>query len=259
MEGSSCVGQSVICGADGKCRCPHLTLDIPEAEIDDRFLRRVPAHEFAIDVARWGLLYSGSHLGPPSAMGGPGPSTIFDFRMTEVTPMAIPLYDLSVASFLQVLGAVSGFLDKGARHCQAAGIDPNDLVEMRLCPDMLPFRFQIMSVAHHSRGAIDGVQSGVFMPPSGVAKQDYAALQKIIDDARTTLQALSPETVAAMQGRELVFRLGERDIPFVAEDFLMSFSLPNLYFHATTAYDILRIQGVPLGKRDYLGQLRIRS
>jgi hypothetical protein len=221
------------------------------------FFTGVTVNEFAIDAARRRLLYSGSHWGPER--NWLGPSTIFVFRMTEVIPMAIPLYDISVASFLQVLGAVSGFLDKGARHCQAAGIDLDDLVEMRLCPDMLPFRFQIISVAHHSRGAIDGVQAGVFMPPSGVANQDYAALQQIVEEARAALQALTRESVAALQGREVIFRLGERSIPFTAEDFLMSFSLPNLYFHATTAYDMLRIKGVPLGKRDYLGQLRIRS
>jgi hypothetical protein len=173
--------------------------------------------------------------------------------------MAISLYDVSVASFLQVLGAVSGVLDKGAIHCQEKGIDPNDIVEMRLCPDMLPFRFQVLSVAHHSKGAMDGVQSGVFMPPTGVADQDYIALQKVVADARTALQALTRDAVDALQGRDVVFKLGERSIPFTAEDFLMSFSLPNLYFHATTAYDILRMQGVPLGKRDYLGQLRIKS
>lgn len=173
--------------------------------------------------------------------------------------MAIPLYDVSVASFLQVLGGVSGFLDKGASHCQEQGIDLKKIVEMRLYPDMLPFRFQIISVAHHSIGALDGVQSGVFMPPAGVADQDYAALQKIVADAHAALQTLTREAVEAMQGKDVVFKLGERSIPFTAEDFLMSFSLPNLYFHATTAYDMLRMHGVPLSKRDFLGQLRIKS
>lgn len=173
--------------------------------------------------------------------------------------MAIPLYDVSVSSFLQVLGAVSGFLDKGASHCRETGTDPNDIVEMRLYPDMLPFRFQIISVAHHSKGAIDGVQSGVFTPPTGMADQDYAALQAIVADARSALEKLTRETVDAMQGKDVVFKFGERSIPFTAEGFLMSFSLPNLHFHATTAYDMLRIRGVPLSKRDYLGRMQIKS
>ena len=81
--------------------------------------------------------------------------------------MAFSLYDASVASYLQTLGAVSGFLDRGLSHCKEKGINPEDIVETRLFSDMLPFRFQIVSVAHHSRGAIEGVQKGVFAPFGG--------------------------------------------------------------------------------------------
>lgn len=173
--------------------------------------------------------------------------------------MATSLYDLSVASYLQVLGAVAGFLDKGASHCKEKGIDLNEVVETRLYPDMLPFRFQIASVAHHSKGAIDGVQKGVFGPPGDVGNLDYAGLQKLISDARAALQKLTPESVNAMAGKDVTFKLGERSMPFTAEGFVMSFSLPNLHFHATTAYDILRMKGVPLGKRDYIGMPRLKS
>jgi len=79
--------------------------------------------------------------------------------------MAISLYDLSVTSFLQVLGAVGGFLDRGLAHCMDNGLDPEEIVETRLFPDMLPFRFQLQSFAHHSLGAIEGVRKGVFGPP----------------------------------------------------------------------------------------------
>lgn len=173
--------------------------------------------------------------------------------------MAIPLYDVSVTSFLQGLGAVSGFLEKGAAHCRENGIDLNSVVETRLHPDMLPFRFQVMSVAHHSRGALEGVQKGEFGPPAGVADQDYAALQKVVTDARTYLQGLTPEAVNALEGKDVLFKAGEIRLPFTAEGFLMSFSLPNLHFHATTAYDILRMKGVPLGKRDYMGPMRLKT
>ena len=172
--------------------------------------------------------------------------------------MAIPLYDVSVVSFLQVLGGVAGFLDKGLAHCQANGIALPDLVETRLHPDMLPFRFQLVAVAHHSLGAINGVQAGVFKPPSGPMNQDYAGLQKLVADARAELEKLSREAVDALQGKDVEFQLGSIKMPFTAEGFLMSFSLPNLHFHATTAYDILRAKGVPLGKRDYMGPLRMK-
>jgi hypothetical protein len=173
--------------------------------------------------------------------------------------MPIPLYDVSVASFLQVIGGVAGFLDKGLAHCQANGIDLRQVVETRLHPDMLPFRFQIIAVAHHSIGAMQGAKAGLFKPPSGPMDQDYAGLQKLVADASTGLKALSRESVDALEGKDVTFQLGDFKLPFTAEGFLMSFSLPNLHFHATTAYDILRMKGVPLGKRDYMGQPRLKA
>jgi hypothetical protein len=171
--------------------------------------------------------------------------------------MAITLYDLSVASYLQTLGAVEGFLEKGRKHCSENGIDLNEIVETRLYPDMLPFRFQIVSIAHHSLGAIEGVMAGQFQPPAGMGEFDYAALQKLAADARTELQGYSPEDVNAREGQEVIFQMGEHRLPFTAENFVLSFSMPNFYFHATTAYDILRMKGVPVGKRDFMGPLRL--
>ncbi len=173
--------------------------------------------------------------------------------------MAISLYDVSVASFQQVLGGVAGFLDKGLAHCEAKGIDLKEVVETRLYPDMLPFRFQIVSVAHHSLGALKGVKAGIFTPPGGVPELDYAGLQKLVAEASAGLQNFTREEVDAFEGREVVFQLGERKLPFTGASFLMSFSLPNLYFHATTAYDILRMKGTPIGKRDYMGQMRMKA
>jgi hypothetical protein len=77
--------------------------------------------------------------------------------------------------------------------------------------------------------------------------------------ARDELTALRPEAVNALLGHDVTFRVGERALPFTAEGFLMSFSLPNFFFHATTAYDILRHKGAPLGKRDFLGRLKLKG
>jgi hypothetical protein len=173
--------------------------------------------------------------------------------------MAISLYDATVRSFLQVLGAVSGVLEKGKTHMQANGVDPDSVVERRVYDDMLPFRFQIVSVAHHSQGALRGAKAGVFSPPGAVGDLDYAALQKLVADAQAELSSLSPDEVNALEGRDMVFQIGERRMPFTVEGFLLSFSTPNLHFHATTAYDILRGQGVPLGKRDYMGHMRLKT
>ena len=86
---------------------------------------------------------------------------------------------------------------------------------------------------------------------------DYAALQGIVDEALTSLQEVSRDTIDALEGKPVIFKLSGQEIPFTAENFITSFSLPNFYFHATTAYDILRMAGVPLGKLDFLGQLRV--
>lgn len=173
--------------------------------------------------------------------------------------MAITLYDATVRSFLQTLGGVEGFLAKGLEHCRATGLDPAELVETRLIPDMHPFRFQVQSVAHHSKGAVEAVQSGSFAPPPPIPPLDYQGLQALVADARQTLAALTPETVNAWEGRDVAFQIGERSMPFTAEGFLMSFSLPNVHFHAATAYDILRMKGAPIGKRDYMGQPRMKA
>ena len=173
--------------------------------------------------------------------------------------MAISLYDASVTSFLQTLGGVSGFLDRGLSHCQDNDIDPQSIVATQLFPDMAPFAFQVYSAAHHSMGAIEGVKKGVFSPSRPDSGVTYADLQKLIADAIAYLKALDRAEVDALEGADMAFVMGERRMEFTAEGFLLSFSMPNLHFHATTAYDILRMKGVPLGKRDYMGALRLKG
>ncbi len=173
--------------------------------------------------------------------------------------MAIPLYDATVANFLQVLTGVSGFLDKGLKHCQEKGIDLAELVEYKLAPDMLPFRFQVLAVSHHSKGALEGAKAGIFRPPSGPMNHTYADLQKVVTEARDALQQVKREEVEALQGKDVVFQMGDFKLPFTAENFLLSFSTPNLFFHATTAYDILRLKGAPIGKRDFMGPPRLKT
>ncbi len=173
--------------------------------------------------------------------------------------MTISLYDASVACFQQTLGAMAGVLDRGLAHCVDNNIDPQEVVETRLFENMLPLRFQILSVAHHSVDAIEGVKKGLFSPATEMPPLDYAGLQKVIADARAALDKMTPADVNALAGRDVIFQFRDMKMPFTAEGFLLSFSLPNFHFHATTAYDILRTKGVPLGKRDYLGALRMKG
>lgn len=172
--------------------------------------------------------------------------------------MSLSLYDLSVPNYLQALGAVSGYLAKGAAFCAEQGTDPNEIVGARMTDDMLPFSFQIASIAHHSLGAIEGVQKGAFYPPKDPGTYSYADLQKLVEDAKAGLEKVSPDAVNGCEGKDLVFHLGKHQLPFTAENFLLSFSFPNFYFHVTTAYDILRMRGVKIGKADYLGRMRMK-
>jgi hypothetical protein len=173
--------------------------------------------------------------------------------------MAVSLFDLTVPTYLQILGAAEGFLAKGAAHCAEKKIDPNEIVETRLFPDMLPFRFQVVAMAHHSAGALRGAKTGQSAPPANIPPHDYAALQKLVRETREAVQQTKPEDVNSCEGKDVVFKVRDITLPFVAEGFLLSFALPNFYFHATTAYDILRMKGVPLGKRDFMGKMRLKS
>ncbi|HEX2816388.1 MAG TPA: DUF1993 domain-containing protein [Phenylobacterium sp.] len=173
--------------------------------------------------------------------------------------MATSLYDLSVASYLQTVGAVAGFLDRAAKHCAETGADPDDFVDARLFEDMAPFHFQIEAAWHHSVWGLEAIKTGVFAPPALVGAASFADLQVMIAKAETALKAFTPDEVNSWAGKNLDLQIGPRWLQFTSETFILSFSLPNFHFHAVTAYDILRTQGVPLGKRDYEGQMRLRT
>ncbi len=172
--------------------------------------------------------------------------------------MATTLYDLSVPTFLQTVSAVRGFLERAARHCAETRVDPDGFVNARLFHDMAPFHFQIEALVHHSVWGLKAVKSGVFAPPALVGEMPFADLQAMVAGAVMALDAFDPNEVNSWAGKDLILQIGPRRLAFTPETFLLSFSLPNFHFHAVTAYDILRIHGVPLGKRDYEGQLRTR-
>jgi hypothetical protein len=170
--------------------------------------------------------------------------------------MAFSLYAAIVPGYRQILGAVAGLTAKAETFCTEKGIAPQELIQARLAPDMLPFAYQVKSAAVHSLGAIEGVRRGVFSPDRTAPPESFAALQARIAETLTALAAIDAAEIDGFLGRDMRFVAGERQVGYTAEDFLLSFSQPNFYFHAATAYDILRWKGVPLGKRDFLGQTR---
>ncbi len=173
--------------------------------------------------------------------------------------MTLSLYDTVIPPFRQMVGSMQGILEKAAQHYEDQGRSPDDLLRDRIFDDMLPLTFQIDSVVHHSIEAIEDVKAGVSHARSSLPEHDFAGFQAMVAEARQKLDALTREEVDALIGKDVVFKFKEMEMPFKAEGFLFSFSKPNLYFHATTAYDILRMKGVPLGKRDFLGQLQMNA
>ena len=171
--------------------------------------------------------------------------------------MPLSFYEASVGSYLQVLDATLGVLDKGRSHAETKGLDLQEIVMTRLRDDMMPLHFQLVSVAHHSWGAMQGMQRGEFAPPSFELDKDYAGLQALVAEARAGLAGLDESEVEALAGKSMEFKVGKMQLPFTNPNFLLSFSLPNFYFHATTTYDILRMLGVPLGKMDFLGRMKV--
>ncbi len=172
--------------------------------------------------------------------------------------MALSLYAATVPSYRQILGSVAGLLRTAERYCADQGIAPGEIIEARLAPDMLPFAFQVKSTAVHSIGAIEGVRKGVFSPDTTPLPTSFAALGQRVQTALEALGAIDPAEMDGFQGREMWFVSRERRLPFTAEEFLLSFSQPNFYFHAATAYDILRCKGLSVGKRDFMGALRVK-
>ena len=174
--------------------------------------------------------------------------------------MTLSLYDVSAPSYLQLLRAVSGLLEKSRLHFIGEGVDLAEVVEARIHPEMRPFRFQVQHTAFHSRGALEAILAGKVIYPVPRAALGYEDLQTLIAETADWVATVKPEAINARAGTDVVWDApgGPRRI-FTAEGFLTSFSLPNFYFHAATAYDILRGRGAPLGKLDYMGALRLKQ
>lgn len=172
--------------------------------------------------------------------------------------MPISLYDATVPSYRQVLGAVSALIDKAQAVADEKGLAPADLIEARLAADMLPFAYQVKSTAVHSIGAIEGVRKGSFSPDMTPPPATFDGLKTRITEAIAALDTVTPAEVETFIGRDMCFLARGTQLNFTAEQFLLSFSQPNFYFHATTAYDILRWKGVVIGKRDFIGRLRLK-
>ena len=173
--------------------------------------------------------------------------------------MPFSLYHASVGTHLQILPSVAGLVAKAEAHCAEKGLPAEALTGARLADDMWPFAKQVSECVHHSAKAISGLRAGVFGPELGPAPLDFASLHAMVADARALLEAVDPAEIDGMVGQDMRFEFGTRRMDFTAEDFILTFSLPNFYFHSSSAYAILRNHGLAVGKMDYLGRIKLKT
>jgi hypothetical protein len=173
--------------------------------------------------------------------------------------MPFSLYDAVVPTNLQMLGAIDALMGKAEAFCAEQGRAEADLIDARLTPDMLPLGFQVKSCVTHSIGGVEGVQAGTFSPDVTPWPTDFAGLHAKLQGAIASLNSIDRDAFDALGDSDTQFSFGETRMPFTGANFLLSFSQPNFFFHAATAYAILRAQGVKLGKRDFIGMPRIKQ
>ncbi|WP_366524925.1 DUF1993 domain-containing protein [Acaryochloris sp. IP29b_bin.137] len=167
--------------------------------------------------------------------------------------MAISMYNASVPPLIRCLNNLSGILEKGSAHAESKGIDPSVLINSRLFPDMFPLSKQVQIASDVARKGVARL-AGMDAPPM---EDNEASFPELITRSRNTVDYLNTFTPVQVDGsEEKIISLPVRDevYQFPGLPYLLTFVKPNVYFHVTTAYNILRHSGVELGKLDYLGK-----
>jgi hypothetical protein len=166
--------------------------------------------------------------------------------------MTISMYQVSVPRFVNILGNLSNILDKAQAHVDARKLDPVTLTTYRLFPDMLPMMSQVQIACDTAKGAVARM-AGVQIPVFEDNEKTLAELKARIAKTIAFIKTVKPEQIDGTEDKEIVIKRGEREDRYTGIQFLLGRALPNFYFHVTTAYNILRHNGVEIGKRDYLG------
>ncbi len=166
--------------------------------------------------------------------------------------MTISMYQASVPLFRSLLGALSGVLDKGAAFCTAKGVDPSVLLNDRLAPDMFPLSRQVQIAADMAKGGVARL-AGAEVPSWEDNEQTFDELKARIVKTLTFVDGFTPEQIDGSEGREIVLVMRAGEVRFTGQRYLIGFVIPNVAFHCATAYNILRHNGVDVGKRDFLG------
>jgi len=166
--------------------------------------------------------------------------------------MSISMYSASVPVFTTMLGNLSHFLDKAQAFVDQKPCDPTALTQFRLAPDMLPFTRQVQIACDAAKNAVARI-SGVAAPRYEDTEQTLPELKARIQKTLDYLASVPASAIDGTEAKEITFPVGrEATRTMLGEAYLKHYALPNMFFHVTTAYAILRHNGVPLGKTDYL-------
>ncbi len=162
------------------------------------------------------------------------------------------MYQASAPRLANTLGNLSAILDKAQAHCEARKIDPLVLTGLRLYPDMFPLSRQVQIACDTAKGAVARL-AGADIPRHDDTERTFDELKARIAKTVDFVQSVKRERIDGAEEKEIVLQMRSGERRYTGLQFLLGHALPNFYFHVTTAYNILRHNGVDLGKRDYLG------
>ena len=166
--------------------------------------------------------------------------------------MKISMYQASVPVFSERLRGLALVLTKGEANAIERKIDPQVFLTARLAPDMLPLTRQVQIATDNAKRGVARLV-GRDAPVYEDTEASFAELQARIAKTMDYLKGIAPDDVDGSEDREIAFKAGPRELKYTGMQYLLHFAMPNFYFHVTTAYDILRHNGVPLGKPNFLG------
>ncbi|MHB1244978.1 MAG: DUF1993 domain-containing protein [Sulfuriferula sp.] len=168
--------------------------------------------------------------------------------------MPISMYLASVPPIRRALTNLRAILEKAAAHAEARKIDPAVLINARLYPDMLPLVRQVLIATDNAKGAASRL-AGMESPKYEDNETTFPELVARIDKTIALLQTFKPEQIDGSEDKTISLPMHDKTLTFKGLPYLLEYVLPNIYFHVTTAYAILRHSGVEIGKQDFLGKL----
>jgi len=168
--------------------------------------------------------------------------------------MSLSMYQASAPGLIRGLENLSVILEKAATYAETKKIDPSVLINSRLAPDMFPLSRQVQIATDGAKGCAARL-AGIEVPSYEDNEATFPELQARIKKTITFLKSVSAKQIDGSEERKVSLKLRGKDIYFLGQSYLLAFVLPNFYFHITTAYAILRHNGLEIGKPDYIGRL----